>query len=806
MFRNYITIACRHLWQSRLYSGINIIGLATGITCMLFAVLYWKDEHGFDDFHTAAPNLYRVTTTVTEKEGAQTVTGGTGQVQGPVFKAEVPEVTNYVRVFGGDIFNAVRAEGKTLKLRPLFVDPSFFDVFTFPLLQGDASTALQNISGAVVTETTAKKFFNRTDVVGEVLQLDGDPSFEQLGKPLLVTGVVKDPPRNSSVQFDVLLTFSFLNLSFTDTNWLNAYLGTFVLLRPDANEQAVVEKLAQIYSRYGSKQVSDKDFNIYGYDPKIRYGLQRMTEIHLDPLGMLTGNNESGVVNGSSAVYSYIFMGIALFVLAMAGINIINSTIGASLRRAKEVGVRKIVGGSRGQIILHFLGESVILCSIALLLSLALLQMALPWFNQISGKTLEISQIQEPAFLLYALLLLVTVVLLSGFYPAYVVSRFKPSEVLYNKQKLTGRHTFGRSLIVVQFALAVFLLIATLVYYRQMHYIRTKNLGYNPTGVLRTAIGGGRDPKTIMAILKSELAKEPSITQVSFGDDGYNEHVKAEGRSFKVLYKNMDENHLSTLQIPLKSGRNLSPGYATDAKDGILVNETFLKVAGLVNPIGKRIKVTQDDSTFKTIHGVVHDVHFGSLREPVKPMVLFMKPVPDGGIWVKFKTEKTQEAMAAVERIYKKTMPDATYEFGFLDEMNAGQYLQEARWQQVISIATVISFIVCCLGLFALAHLSAHQRTKEIGIRKTLGASVQQIVSLLSGSFLKLVLIAIIVAIPASWFVMQRWLQDFAYRIEIGPWIFIAAGLMATAVAFIAIGFQTVRAATANPVKSLRTE
>lgn len=806
MIRNHFTIAFRYLWQSRLYSAINIVGLATGITCLLFAVLYWKDEHGFDRFHANNPNLYRVTTTVTEKEGRQIVAGATGQVQGPVFAAEVPEVKNYVRVFGGDIFNAFQAGDKTLKLRPLFADPAFFDVFTFPMRYGDASTALQNAGSAVITESTAKKFFNRTDVVGQRLQMNGDPSFEQLGKPLLITGVVHDPPRNSSVQFDALLTFSFLNLSFHDNNWLNAYLGTFVVLRPDANEQAVLEKLARIYARYGREQVNDKGFNIYGYDPKIRYGLQRMTDVHLNPLGMLTGNNESGVINGSNAVYSYIFMGIALFVLAMAGINIVNTTLGNSLKRAKEVGVRKIMGGSRRQIILHFLNESVLLCGIALLLSFALLQVALPWFNQLSGKNLLASEIGEPKFLLYAAGVLAGVVLLSGFYPAYIVSRFQPAKVLYNRQTLTGRHAFGRSLVVVQFALAVFLLIAALVYYRQMQYIRTKNLGYNPVAVLRTAIGGSREPQAAMALLKSSLTKEPSIVNVSFGDDGYNEHITAEGRSFKVLYKNVDENFLSTLQIPLKSGRNLSPDYATDAKDGILVNETFLKVSGLANPIGKRIKVTQDDSTFKTIRGVVQDVHFGSLREPVKPMVLFMKRVPDGGMWVKFKTARQGEAMAAVERIYKQIMPDAPYEYGFLDEMNAQQYRQEARWQRVISIATVISFVVCCLGLFGLAHLSAHQRTKEIGIRKTLGASVQQMVVLLSGSFLKLVLIAFAVAVPASWLVMQRWLQDFAYRVELGPGIFIAAGGMAMAIAFVAIGFQTMKAATANPVKSLRTE
>ena len=805
MVPNNIKFALRHLWLNRLYSGINIVGLATGITCMLFAVLYWSDEHSFDTFHKANPHLYRITTTLTDKEGEESQTGGTGQVQGPAFKAAVPELKQYVRVFGGAIFNDIRTEDKNLKLRPLFVDPAFFEVFTFRLLHGDSKTALRDVNAVVVTESTARKFFNSTDVVGRLLQMDADPSFEKLGKPLLITGVVQDPPHNSSLQFDVLFTFDFLRLSFEDTNWLNTYLGTFVVLHPGADKHAVLKKFERVYARHAKEQVGDKNFNIYGYDPKIKYGLQPITDIHLNPLG-LTGNSESGVVNGSSRVYSYLFMGIAVFVLLMAGINIINITIGSSLKRAKEVGIRKIAGGSRWQIIRHFLNESAILCVIAFLLSLVLMQALLPWFNHLSGKQLLFLEALNAKLLLYAALVLLAIIGLTGFYPAYIVSRFKASEALYNKQKLTGRHAFGRSLVVVQFSLAVFLLIGTLVYYGQMHYIRTKNLGYNPSQVIYTTVSGDRDYKTVMGFLKNELAKEPSISRVSFGTEGWKETATANNRSFNIQYKNIDEHFLSLLEIPLQAGRNLSGQFKTDTKEGALVNETFLKVSGITDPVGKRIKVHRDDSTFKTIQGVVKDFHFGSLREPIQPMVLYMMDVPGGGIWVKFETARQKEAMAALERIYKQAMPDAVYEYQFLDELNARQYIQEARWQQVISIATGISFVICCLGLFGLAHLSAHQRIKEIGIRKTLGASVSQIVTLLSGSFLKLVLIAFVIAAPVSWLVMNRWLEDFAYRIHIGPGIFLAAGAMAFVIAMLAVSVQAVKAAISNPVKSLRTE
>src|SRR5688572_13762082 len=301
----FLKISFRHLWQSRLYALINIVGLATGITCMLLAVLYWKYERSFDSFHKNNPNLYRITTTLVENKSADVETiGGTGQVQGPAFKAGVPEVKSYVRIFGGDYYTNVSAENKTLNLFSLFVDDNFFDVFTFRLLRGNPKTVLSDISSVVITESTARKFFNSIDVVGKLLQMDAVPSFETLGKPLIISGVVEDPPKNSSLQFDVLFTFKFMELSMKDTNWLSAYLGTFVVLHPDADIHLIEQKFNKVYAFHAKEQLAE-NFKNYGYDPQMRYGLQPMTDIHFNPLMRTTGNTEAGVINGSSPVYSY---------------------------------------------------------------------------------------------------------------------------------------------------------------------------------------------------------------------------------------------------------------------------------------------------------------------------------------------------------------------------------------------------------------------------------------------------------------------------------------------------------------------
>ncbi|HMH20171.1 MAG TPA: ABC transporter permease [Puia sp.] len=798
----------RHLWQNRLYSLINVIGLSIGISCVLLAVLYWRDERSFDTFHKNIPNLYRITTTLTEnREGRPQETGGTGQVQGPAFKAGVPELMDFTRVLGGGVSGDVIANDKALHLKLLFVDNSFLTVFSFPILRGDPKMALEDIGSVVITETTAMRYFNSTDVVGKQLQMDADPSAKRFGKPLRITGIVKDPPLNSSFQFDALFPLKFMQLSFRDDNWLNAYLGTYIVLRPDADLKAVTQKFSDIFAFNAKQQLAD-NIKSYGFDPHVRYGLQPMTDIHLDPLGKNIGNAEAGVANGSNPVYSYLFMGIAAFILLMAGINFVNISLAGSLKRAKEVGVRKIVGGSRFQIIRQFLGESAVLCFLAFLLALIITGISLPVFNSLTDKKILFQNSFDTSLLCYFILILVVIILLAGFYPAKVLSNFKPSEVLYNRHKLSGRNLSGRGLVVVQFALAVFLLIATLVYYGQMDYIRTKDLGYNPGQVMLTSIEGATELKPVRDYFRNELRTEPSIETVSFGGDrsGMSE-VKLKDRSVQAVHKVVDENYLQALGIPLRKGRNFLPAYPTDKNRSVIVNEAFVKAAGLENPIGTQVRTDEYfDKEVKTIVGVVKDFHFGSLRVPIQPMVMLMSDWYGPEIWIKVEKLKQKEAMAALQKVYRKVLPKAVYQYNFLDELNAKEYVQEEHWQQVIRIATILSIAICALGLFGLAHLSTKQRIKEIGVRKVLGASVRQIVVLLTGDFLKLVIIAFVISAPIAWLVMNKWLQEFAYRISMGAGVFLLAGLMAVTIAFMAVSIQSIVAAIANPVKSLRSE
>ena len=806
MFRNYIKTSVRHIWHNKLYSFINVSGLGIAITCVLLAVLYIKDERSYDRFHEKGDNLYRVVTTRTDEKGERKTVAGTGQPQGPAFKEAVPEILDYVRVLGGDIKGDVIANNKTLNLQMLFVDESFFKVFSFPLLRGNAETALDDISSVIVTEAVARKYFNSIDVVGKTMVMDSDPSAKRLGKPMVITGVSKDIPKNSSIRFEVLMPMRFMQLSFTDEAWLNQYLGTFLLLQPAANLDAVVQKFNKVYAVHAKEQLAESK-RLYNHDPRISYGLQHIADMHLNPMRTGPGGREGGIVNESNPVFSYLFLGISLFILLMAGINFINISIASSLKRAKEVGVRKITGGSKQQIIVQFLFESAIICVIAFGLALLLTETGLSLFNELSGKELFFKESFDWQLAGWFAGILLVIILLTGFYPAYVLSAFKPREVLYNKQKLSGRDIFGRALVVLQFSLAVFFIIATLIYYRQMDFIRTKDLGYDPFQVIRTNIPGNREVKPIQDFLRNELTRESSIQYVSFGGGGGEDKVTIGDKVIEAENHVIDEYRLPVMQIKLKAGRNISSAFPADKAHAVLVNEAFVKAAGLESPIGTEIRTSEYyDKEVKTIVGVIEDFHSGSLHHPIKPMVMLVSDWASGSIWIRIEKGRQKQALASIEAAYKKAMPSALFQYNFLDELNAKEYIQEQRWQKIIGIAAVLSIVICSLGLFGLAHLAAQRRIKEIGIRKVLGATVTCIASLLTKDFLKLVILSLLVASPLAWWVMNNWLQDFAYRIGISWWVFALAGLIAIAIAMITVSFQAIKAAIANPVKSLRTE
>ena len=800
--KSYLKISARYIWQNRLYAIINVVALSTALTCTVLAILFWQDESSFDTFHKNNPNLFRIYSNITDKDGKIITTGGTGQVQGPAFKAAIPEVKSYVRILGGDIKTDVTAGNKTFQLRPLFVDKNFFDVFSFPALQGNPSTALNDIGSIVLTASMAMKFFNSTDIIGKTMRMSDDPSFEKFGKPLIVSAVVKDPPANSSLQFDALFTFDFMRLSFEDNNWLNTYLGTFVVLNSGSDIRSVIQKFNDIYTFHAKEQLGDSRYDIYGFDPKITYGLQPVTDIHFNPLAE-SEFAEGGIINGSSVVYSYMFLGIAFFVLLMATINFVNISIAGSLKRAKEVCIKKIAGSSRLQIIKQFMIESALLCCMALIMALCFVNLLLPLFNELTGKHILFENAFNAKLFFLLLGLLVMVTLLTGSYPALILSNFKPAEILYNRQKFLDKNLLGKTLVVVQFSLAVILLIASVVYNNQMNYIRTKDLGYKPSEIIKIGVSGDRDYKTLTTYLKNEMIKEPGIKSVSYVNDGYFNNVEAADKVFKALHKTVDENFLKTLDIPLISGRNFS----SFDLNNVLVNQAFVKDMDIKDPIGKAVNLDPGgNNSVKVIIGVIKDFHFSSLREPIKPMVMYMNDNYDGSLLVKLDRSRQQQGIAATEHIYRSAIPDAAFQYNFLDDLNARQYFQEQRWQKIINIATLLSFTVCCLGLFGLAHLSTARRVKEIGIRKVLGASVSQIIAALSFNFLKLVMIAFVIAAPAAWMIMNWWLQDFAYRISITWWMVAAAGLIAVVVALITISFQSIKAAMANPVESLRTE
>ncbi len=799
------TAAFRHFRHNRLYFFINITGLSLGVACVLLAVLFARHESGYDQFHQKKDNLYRVITTVADSKGERRPAAGTGQPQGPAFKAAVPEIIDYARLMGGDIRGTLKGNNKSIDLQMLFVDSSFFNLFSFPMLKGDTATALKTINSVVITETIARKFFNKTDVVGEFLYQDADPSEKKLGKPLVIGGVVKDLPDNSSVRFDVLFPLAYMQLSFTDDNWLNQYLGTFLLLKENADKNAIVEKFNRVYETHAKAQVEESK-KLYHYDPQIKYDLQNVTAMHLNP--MLTGSfREGGIINESSPVSLYLFLGISIFILVMAGINFINISIAGSLKRAKEVGIRKISGGNKQQIIFQFLFESAIVCSIALVTALLISKIALPLFNELSGKQFTFSDLVNIDFAGWLLLILVVLVAFTGFYPAYVLSDFKPREVLYNKQKLSGKNFFGRALIVFQFAMAVFFISVTLIYYTQMEYIRTKDLGYDPTQILRTNIPGDREYQSIKSALRTRLSREPSIKYLSFGSDNSNYEAVVGNQTLNTEYQSIDEFRIPVMGLRLKAGRNLSPEFPTDNKGAAVVNEAFVKAAGLTNPLGTQIQTDEYyNKETRTIIGVVEDFHYGSLHEPVKPLVMLVCDWNSGGIWIKVDKQNQQKAIKAVDAAFAEIMPGALFQYKFIDELNASSYVREQRWQKIIFISTIISIIICCIGLFGLAHLSTQRRAREIGIRKILGAGISGIVGLLTKDFVKLVFISIVLATPLAWLVMSRWMENFAYRASISSWIFVLSAILVISITIITVGLQTIKAAMVNPVNSLREE
>ncbi len=793
MFKNYFKIAWRNILRNKALSFINISGLSIGLACCMLIFLYTKDEVSFDRFHEKKDSLFRLTCKIIDsRDGKESNYGLAAMVEGPAFKQEVPEIKDFVRVKDDEFI--VKKGKETFTDKALFVDDNFFSVFSFPLIYGNAKTVLSELNSIVLTEETAIKYFGSANSIGKTLELEVNNKFE----PFTVTGIAKESPQNSSIKFTMLLPFKFHEKTDPETGWLWLSYPTFFVIDPNANLKAVLAKIQKVYE---SKALDEMlDAKKHGDDVKFIWGVQPMLQMHLDT--ETQGTNEV-----SSPVYSYILTGIAIFILLIACINFINLTVAQSLKRSKEIGIRKVVGGQRSQLIRQFLGESFMICSIAFVFAIILAQSILPLFNNLANKRLSLSYLLDFKLVASFIALFLLTTLAAGFYPALVLSGFDPVKTLYNRSKFSSRNYLSKGLVVVQFALATFLIITTIFIYRQFDYLTHTDIGYNDKNLLQVDVGQGRN-KALMDVFKNEFAKQPGVTMVAPRMGGeWVTRAKVAEKEIDVKYEHIDENYLPTLQIKLVAGRNFSKDFPADSTSSVLINEAFAKEMGWKQPIGKTVTFLNGSSCNLTVVGVVKDFHFNSLKEKIFAQLFSSnQSLPFGKFYIRVNPGNTPQTLKAIEKTYRSLVPNHPFQYAFKDDLNYKNYEAEYKWKQIITWSAVLTIFISCIGLFGLTMLSIQKRVKEIGVRKVLGASIFQVSALVSKNFIALVLIAFLIAIPASWYTTNKWLQNFAYHIDIHWWVFAFASLLTIMIALVTISFQAIKAAIANPVKSLRSE
>lgn len=803
MFKNYFKIAWRNLMKHKTFSFINIAGLSIGIAVSFIILMYVQDELSYDKYNKRADNIARI---IFQAD----INGGKineGIVMAPVaqtMKKDFPEVQDATRMVNYGTSKITYKDKSFKDDRFALVDANFFNIFTLPMIEGDAKTALQQPHTVVITKSTAKKYFGREVAIGKTLSLNNNTEVYK------VTGVIDNIPANSHFHFDMFGSMVGWEQAKSDS-WMSGNFYTYLLLKPGTDYKVLQAKFPGMVEKYMGPQIQrDMGISLSKFRTKgnkLGFALQPLTSIHL------YSNTSNELEPGGNASYVYIFGVIAIFMLLIACINFINlSTAGAS-KRAKEVGVRKVAGSDRFQLIKQFLFESVLITMLALIIGFVLVKLALPAFNNISGKHLSFNV--KPAIAFAALGLLVGVT--AGMYPAFYLSSFKPIAVLKGKLT-TNNKSFGlrSSLVVFQFFISVALIISTIVVYQQMKYIQNKNLGYNKEQILTipNSYALGKNEQ----VFKQEMLKDPRIVNATVswykpaGPSNYNNALAYPQGNENLLLNgveyHVDEQYIPTMGMQMAAGRNFSKEFTTDSF-ALVINESAVKSLGWnnMNAIGKTIiRENSDRGTNIPFHviGVVKDFNFKSLHESISP--LMMRLQPEGGLIFKIRTTDVSGLLAAMKTKWDAYNTDEPFTYTFLDDLFSKTYSAEQKTGTILNIFSILIIFVACLGLFGLATYTAEQRTKEIGIRKVLGASVSQVTQMLSKEFLKLVLIASIIAFPVAWWAMNKWLQSFAYRINISWWVFVIAGIAALLIALITVSSRAIKAAVANPVKSLRTE
>lgn len=809
MLKNYFKIAIRNLWKNKGFSAINIIGLSVGLATCLLIMLYVMDELSYDKYNEKADRIYRVDGDI-QFGGNHFVLAVAPEPMGATLKKDFPQVDQFVRFRGYGGFLVKKGTQNLREDKVIYTDSTLFDVFTLPMIAGDPKTALRDPNSVVITEKIALKYFNTTDnVVGKSFTINDTANFK-------ITGVINNVPTQSHFNFDFFVSLNGSISQWELNNWVSNNLNTYIVLKKGSDPAVLESQFDALVEKYVGPQVLSLlgtnmgDFKKSGnFD---RYTLTPLTSIHLH------SDKTAELGPNGSMQYVYIFSAIAIFILLIACVNFMNLSTARSSNRAKEVGIRKVLGSLRNNLITQFLTESILISFIALVFALLLAWALLPYFNQLANKEISIGLLSK-AWLLPSLIgLMFMVGLLAGSYPAFYLSSFQPIVVL--KGKLAGgfkRSWLRSGLVVFQFWISIVLIIGTVVIYNQLNYIQHKKLGFDRDNVLilQNTDPLGKQAKTFKdEILQLNGIKSATMTgflpTADWRSDSplFPEPTLDQKTAISAQIWSVDENYIPTLGMEMAKGRNFSKQFPTDST-GIIINEAAAKYLGFKDPLNKPLYYLNDMKTkdIKTYHivGVVKDFNFNSLHQTVTPLALTLSE-QNGSMAFRINTADAKGLITQIENKWRAMLPGQPFTYTFMDEQFNATYLAEQRISEISVTFAVLAILIACLGLFGLVTYAAEQRIKEIGIRKVLGASVTNLVGMLSKDFLVLVLISALIAFPVAWWAMDRWLQNFAYRITISWWIFIIAGLVALAIALITVSLQAIRAALMNPVKSLRTE
>ena len=805
MIKNYFKVAMRYLLRNKGYTAINILGLAIGITCCILIMLFIRSEWSYDKFHSKSDRIYRAWVLENYDDQDDIIDITTPLPLAGALQSSFAEIETTCRVFNLNTLVKIGDQSFSEDMR--MVDSSFFRMFDFDLVEGSRENPFPTSNSIILTENTARKYFGKQNPIGKNIEL-------QLANERVmfsVSGIAKSAPEESSIKYNALFSFSNGKYLFSQRAmraWFSINPETYVLLRKHADPDQLEKKFPSMV-----KQNLGENYREGGYI----VSLQPITKIHLDT------SLPAGIEPISNPKYSYILLTIGILILLVACINFITLSVGRSATRAMEVGVRKVLGAERQQLVRQFWGEAVLLTVISVIIGIALSVLLVKPFNQIINRQLVLHF--DLVFIGYCFLVIILIGLIAGIYPAIVLSGFRPVEILKGKLKL-GNKTglFRKSLITGQFVTSIAMIVCTIVIGGQLDYLRNKDLGYQKDQVVIVPTNKPRLRGTEIAELyRNELLKQPqvagaSVSLMSFSETpwisvGYADD-KNVYRSFQ--FNAVDPYFLKTMNIQMAEGRDFSPDNPADFTSSMIVNEALVKQFGWKSGVGQKLPGRIEQQ----IIGVVKDFNYQSLHTAVQPLAMVVKPdtffrrINDISfvaplqprVSVRLRGGNLATNLTTLKQVWTKVVPDQEFEYRFLDESVAAQYQQEQRTGTIVKLASALSIFIACMGLFGLATLTVVRRTREIGIRKVLGASVSSVVRLLSKEFLVLVIIAALIAFPLGWWAMNKWLEDFAYRIHIEWWVFPLAGIAALLVALLTVSFQAIKAALANPVKSLRTE